>query len=88
MNYKNLSNLFRIIALVEAILTLIIVFSLGNKIDKQDIVIDNQKNIIDTVSKENMRLRLVEQDNEESKDIIGECFKQISIKASDNAKGK
>ena len=88
MNYKNLSNLFRIIALVEAILTLIIVFSLGNKIDKQDIVIDNQKNIIDTVSKENMRLRLVEQDFEESKDIIGECFKQISIKASDNAKGK
>ena len=83
-----MNKIFRFIALFEAILTLFIVFSLGNKIDKQDIVIDNQKNIIDTISKENIRLRLVEQDFEESKEIIGDCFKDISIKASDNDKGK
>jgi hypothetical protein len=83
-----MNKIFRFIALFEAILTLFIVFILGNKIDKQDIVIDNQKNIIDTISKENIRLRLVEQDFEESKEIIGDCFKDISIKASDNDKGK
>lgn len=83
-----MNKIFRFIALFEAILTLFIVFILGNKIDKQDIVIDNQKNIIATISKENIRLRLVEQDYEESKEIIGDCFKDISIKTSDNAKGK
>lgn len=83
-----MNKIFRFIALFEAILTLFIVFILGNKIDKQDIVIDNQKNIIDTISKENIRLRLVEQDFEESKEIIGDCFKDISIKASNNDKGK
>jgi hypothetical protein len=83
-----MNKIFRFIALFEAILTLFIVFILGNKIDKQDIVIDNQKNIIATISKENIRLRLVEQDFEESKEIIGDCFKDISIKASDNDKGK
>lgn len=83
-----MNKIFRFIALFEAILTLFIVFILGNKIDKQDIVIDNQKNIIDTISKENIRLRLVEQDFEESKEIIGDCFKDISIKVSDNDKGK
>lgn len=83
-----MNKIFRFIALFEAILTLFIVFILGNKIDKQDMVIDNQKNIIDTISKENIRLRLVEQDFEESKEIIGDCFKDISIKASDNDKGK
>lgn len=83
-----MNKIFRFIALFEAILTLFIVFILGNKIDKQDIVIDNQKNIIDTISKENIRLRLVEQDFEENKEIIGDCFKDISIKASDNDKGK
>lgn len=82
-----MNKIFRFIALFEAILTLFIVFILGNKIDKQDMVIDSQKNIIDTISKENIRLRLVEQDFEESKEIIGDCFKDISIKASDNAKG-
>jgi len=83
-----MNRIFRFIALFEAILTLFIVFILGNKIDKQDMVIDSQKNIIDTISKENIRLRLVEQDFEESKEIIGDCFKDISIKASDNDKGK
>lgn len=83
-----MNKIFRFIALFEAILTLFIVFILGNKIDKQDMVIDSQKNIIDTISKENIRLRLVEQDFEESKEIIGDCFKDISIKASDNDKGK
>lgn len=83
-----MNKIFRFIALFEAILTLFIVFILGNKIDKQDMVIDSQKNIIDTISKENIRLRLVEQDFEESKEIIGNCFKDISIKASDNDKGK
>ena len=83
-----MNKIFRFIALFEAILTLFIVFILGNKIDKQDMVIDSQKNIIDTISKENIKLRLVEQDFEESKEIIGDCFKDISIKASDNDKGK
>lgn len=83
-----MNKIFRFIALFEAILTLFIVFILGNKIDKQDMVIDSQKNIIDTISKENIRLRLIEQDFEESKEIIGDCFKDISIKASDNDKGK
>lgn len=83
-----MNKIFRFIALFEAILTLFIVFILGNKIDKQDMVIDSQKNIIDTISKENIRLRLVEQDFEESKEITGDCFKDISIKASDNDKGK
>lgn len=83
-----MNKIFRFIALFEAILTLFIVFILGNKIDKQDMVIDSQKNIIDTISRENIRLRLVEQDFEESKEIIGDCFKDISIKASDNDKGK
>lgn len=83
-----MNKIFRFIALFEAILTLFIVFILGNKIDKQDMVIDSQKNIIATISKENIRLRLVEQDFEESKEIIGDCFKDISIKASDNDKGK
>lgn len=65
-----MNKIFRFIALFEAILTLFIVFSLGNKIDKQDIVIDNQKNIIDTISKENIRLRIEEHQLRKYGDLI------------------
>lgn len=77
VNYK----IFRVIALLEAILMLVIVFTLSNKID-------NQKHKIDRITKENIRLRLVEQDFQESKEYIYECYKQVSNNASDNAKGK
>ena len=55
-------NLFRTIALLEAILLLVITFSYGNKIDNLKNTIDKQSEKIKQCSFEIKRLKLIEQE--------------------------
>ena len=79
-------NLFRTIALLEAILLLVITFSYGNKIDKLNETIDKQSKKIKECDYEIKRLKLVEQDYETDKEYIYQCFKEIEMKTERSGK--
>ena len=79
-------NLFRTIALLEALLLLVLTFSYGNKIDDLKKTIDKQNKTIEQCSYEIKRLKLVEQNFEEEKDYLYECYKDIEIKAERSGK--
>ena len=55
-------NLFRTIALLEALLLLVLTFSYGNKIDNLKKTIDKQNKTLEKCSYEIKRLKLIEQD--------------------------
>ena len=74
-------NLFRALALLEAVLLLVLTFSYGNKVDKLNKTIAKQEKKIEECSYEIKRLKLIEQDFEEEKDILYECYKNIEQKA-------
>lgn len=79
-------NLFRTIALIEALLLLVITFGYGNKIDKQNETIEKQSKKIQECSYEIKRLKLIEQDFEQEKEYIYECYKQIESRAERSGK--
>lgn len=79
-------NLFRTIALLEALLLLVLTFSYGNKIDNQKKIIDKQNKKIEQCSYEIKRLKLVEQNFEEEKEYLYECYKDIELKAERSGK--
>lgn len=79
-------NLFRTIALLEAVLLLVLTFSYGNKIDNQKKIIDKQNKKIEQCSYEIKRLKLVEQNFEEEKEYLYECYKDIELKAERSGK--
>lgn len=79
-------NLFRTIALLEALLLLVLTFSYGNKIDNQKKIIDKQSKKIEQCSYEIKRLKLVEQNFEEEKEYLYECYKDIELKAERSGK--
>ena len=79
-------NLFRTIALLEALLLLVITFSYCNKIDKLNATIKKQNKKIEECSYEIKRLKLVEQNFEEEKEYIYQCFKEIEMKAERSGK--
>lgn len=58
----NFLNVFRIIALLEALLLLVLIYSLGSKIDTQKEMIEQQKKKLEEARQEVIRLKLVEQD--------------------------
>ena len=74
-------NLFRALALLEAVLLLVLTFSYGNKVDKLNKTIAKQEKKIEECSYEIKRLKLIEQDFEEEKDILYECYKNVEQKA-------
>ena len=79
-------NLFRTIALLEALLLLVLTFSYGNKIDNLKNTIEKQNKKIEQCSYEIKRLKLVEQNFEEEKDYLYECYKDIELKAERSGK--
>ena len=79
-------NLFRTIALLEALLLLVLTFSYGNKIDNLKNTIDKQNKKIEQCSYEIKRLKLVEQNFEEEKEYLYECYKNIELKAERSGK--
>ena len=79
-------NLFRTIALLEALLLLVLTFSYGNKIDDLKKTIDKQSKKIEQCSFEIKRLKLVEQNFEEEKEYLYECYKDIEFKAERSGK--
>lgn len=79
-------NLFRTIALLEALLLLVITFAYGNKIDELNKIINKQSEKIKECDYEIKRLKLVEQDYETDKEYIYECFKEIEQKAERSGK--
>jgi hypothetical protein len=79
-------NLFRTIALLEALLLLVLTFSYGNKIDDLKKTIKEQNKTIEQCSYEIKRLKLVEQNFEEEKEYLYECYKDIELKAERSGK--
>ena len=76
LDYK---KIFGTIALLEAILLLVLFYSMGIKIDEQ-------KNKLQQQNQELIRLKLVEEDYNADKEYIYECFKQIEQRAERSGK--
>ena len=70
-------KIFKAVAILEALLLLVITFCYGSKIDNQKKIIEEQKQRIEDNKMEILRLRLVEQDFEENKEYIKECFDEL-----------
>ena len=83
---KNYTNIITGLALIEAIVLLTISFGYWNKIDKQQEIIDKQNKKINECSYEIKRLKLVEQNFEEEKEYLYECYKDIELKAERSGK--
>ena len=83
---KNYTNIITALALIEAIVLLTISFGCGNKIDKQQEIIDKQSKKIEQCSFEIKRLKLVEQSFEQEKEYLYECYKDIELKAERSGK--
>lgn len=79
-------NLFRTIALLEALLLLVLTFSYGNKIDNLKKTIEKQNKKIEQCSYEIKRLKLIEQNFEEEKEYLYGCYKDIELKAERSGK--
>ena len=79
-------NLFRAIALLEALLLLVLTFSYGNKIDDLKKTIKEQNKTIEQCNYEIKRLKLVEQNFEEEKEYLYQCYKDIELKAERSGK--
>lgn len=76
LDYK---KIFGTIALLEAILLLVLFYSMGIKIDEQ-------KNKLQQQNQELIRLKLVEEGYNADKEYIYECFKQIEQRAERSGK--
>ena len=79
-------KVFLAIALCEALLLIVAVFSFGSKIEDQKVIIVKQSAKIKECDYEIKRLKLVEQDYEADKEYIYECFKQIEMNAERSGK--
>lgn len=82
----NSNKVFLTIALCEALLLIVAVFSFGSKIEDQKATIDKQSAKIKECDYEIKRLKLVEQDYETDKEYIYECFKQIEMNTERSGK--
>jgi len=83
---KNYIKIITILALLEAITILGISFSYWKKIDNQQEMINKQNEKIEECSYEIKRLKLVEQNFEEEKEYLYECYKDIELKAERSGK--
>lgn len=78
---KEFNIIYRVLAILEAVLLLVLSFAYGSKIDKQAEIINNQEERIKSYKQEIIQLKLVEQDYQADKEYIYECYKQIEQKA-------
>lgn len=76
-------KIYRAMAVLEAILLLVLTFCYGGKIDDQKKIIEDKTEIIEKSKTEVKRLKLVEQDFEENKEYINECFKEMLKKGEE-----
>ena len=83
---RNYVKIITILALLEAITILGISFGYWKKIDNQQEIINKQNKKIEECSYEIKRLKLVEQNFEEEKEYLYECYKDIELKAERSGK--
>ena len=83
---KNYIKIITILALLEAITILGISLGYWKKIDNQQEIINKQNKKIEECSYEIKRLKLVEQNFEEEKEYLYECYKDIELKAERSGK--
>lgn len=69
-------NLFRTIALLEALLLLVLSFNYWNKVDKQHEIIKKQEE----------QIKIFEEKNNIDRDYLYQCYKQIELKAERSGK--
>lgn len=86
MKKINNTKIFMAIALLEAFLLIVLLFCFESKIEEQKATIDKQSAKIEQCSYEIKRLKLVEQNFEEEKDYLYECYKDIELKAERSGK--
>ena len=80
------SKIYKVLAILEAVLLLVLSFAYGSKIDKQAEIINNQEERIKSYKQEIIQLKLVEQDYQADKEYIYECYKQIEQKTERSGK--
>jgi hypothetical protein len=83
---KNYIKIITILALLEAITILGTSLGYWKKIDNQQEIINKQNKKIEECSYEIKRLKLVEQNFEEEKEYLYECYKDIELKAERSGK--
>lgn len=88
--FKNISNtinkLIKPIIAIEVLLMIVVIFQLCIKVEKQEFIIEKQSKKIEECSYEIKRLKLVEQNFEEEKEYLYECYKDIELKAERSGK--
>ena len=82
----NWEKIFKGTAILEAVVLLVISFGYWKKIDNQQEIINKQNKKIEECSYEIKRLKLVEQNFEEEKEYLYECYKNIELKAERSGK--
>lgn len=83
---KTINKIIKPVLLIEMILTIIIIFQLCIKIKNQKAIIEKQSKKIKECSYEIKRLKLIEQDFEEEKEYLYECYKDIESKTERSGK--
>lgn len=83
---KEWETIYKVLAIIEAVLLLVLSFAYGSRIDKQKEIIENKNNKIKECSYEIKRLKLIEQNYEEEKEYLYQCYKQIEQRAERSGK--
>lgn len=83
---KEWETIYKVLAIIEAVLLLVLSFAYGSRIDKQKEIIENKNNKIKECSYEIKRLKLIEQNYEEEKEYLYQCYKDIELKAERSGK--
>ena len=78
---KEFNIIYRVLAIAECVLLLILSFCYGSKIDKLNEEIQKKDQLIELYKKEIIELKIVEQDYNADKEYIYECYKQIEMNA-------
>ena len=86
-NISNEINKFiKPIIAIEVLLMIVVIFQLCIKVEKQESIIDKQSKKIEECSYEIKRLKLVEQNFEEEKEYLYECYKNIELNTERSGK--
>lgn len=74
------------VVFIELLIIFVLIYNIGVKLKDQQETINNQNKKLKECSYEIKRLKLVEQNFEEEKEYLYECYKDIELKAERSGK--